>query len=269
MPHVDLTILNSSSRVSTSDAAMHDVLVQLWEPFLGSKHPASLRLDVTRTERGWAVREEGAGLLMKDSPWKALIEIRNLLVGNSLGDAPHILDLHAAVVVRAGSALLLVGDPYAGKTSLAIELTRKDWALFSDDVAPIDRGSCKVLPFPKPLGIKLRQWNNYFHYWRRPPPWRPENNEAFLVPATPVAAHHLFPTTIAYMIVVNFRKGANGEITDLSVGEATALCARQIRDMDQQKLRVLADICGRAHCARLTYSSNDQASSLLRTFAAQ
>lgn len=269
MQHLDLTILNSSFTINTSDDLMNDALEQLWEPFLGSRHTPSLTVDVVRTEDGWTVRQGVGEPSVEISLWKTLIEIRNKLVAVSLEEATEILDLHAAVVVRSGSALLLVGDPYAGKTSLAMELTTQGWSLFSDDVAPIESGSGKVLPFPKPLGIKLRPWSSYSRYWKRPPSWGPEENEAFLVPATSLAATDLHPAAIDYVVVLNFRKGAGGELAELSVAEATALCGRQLRDVDRHKLGSLTRVCGRAHCGRLTYGSNHQACRLLQAFTSR
>ena len=263
MQHLDLIILNSSFTINTSDDLMHDALEQLWEPFLGNSHSTSLSIDVGGTEDGWAVSQGIGEPSVETSPWKALIEIRNTLVAVSLEEAKEILDLHAAVVVRGGSALLLVGDPYAGKTSLAVALTDRGWSLFSDDVAPIESGTGKVLPFPKPLGIKLRPWSSYLRYWKRPPSWELEENEAFLVPATSLAATDLHPATVDYVVVLVFRKGAGGELAELSVAEATTLCGRQLRDVDHHKLALVARICARARCYRLTYDSDHQAASLL------
>jgi hypothetical protein len=262
--HLDLTILNSGFRINTSDDLMNDVLVQLWEPFLGNRHPPSLSVNVVRTEDGWGVSEATGEPSMENSPWKALIEIRNRLVAVALEEAKEILDLHAAVVVRDGSALLLVGDPYAGKTSLAVELTAQGWSLFSDDVAPIESGSGKVLPFPKPLGIKLRPWSNYSRYWKRPPSWAPEDGEAFLVPASSLTARDPHPASIDYVVVLNFRNGVGGELAELSIAEATTLCGRQVRDVDHHKLRLMGRMCRRADCYRLTYDSDHRASEILR-----
>ncbi|MBA2312122.1 MAG: hypothetical protein H0V97_04885 [Actinobacteria bacterium] len=268
MQHLDLTILSSSFTINTSDDLMNDALEQLWEPFLGSRHTPSLTVVVMKTQDGWTVQGMGEPSL-ENSPWKTLIEIRNKLVAAALEKATEILDLHAAVVVRSGSALLLVGDPYAGKTSLAMELVTRDWSLFSDDVAPIKSGSGKVLPFPKPLGIKLRPWGRYSRYWKRPPSWAPKEDEAFLVPATSLVGTDLHPATIDHVVVLNFREGAGAELAESTVAETTALCGRQLRDVDQDKLGLLAGVCGRAHCARLTYGSDHQAGRRLQAFTAR
>lgn len=265
MQHLDLTILNSGFTINTSDDLMKDVLEQLWEPFLSNRHPTSLSVDVVRTEEGWAVSQRTGEPSVETSPWKSLIEIRNRLVAVSLEEANEILDLHAAVVVRDGSALLLVGDPYAGKTSLAVELTTQGWSLFSDDVAPIESGSGKVLPFPKPLGIKLRPWSRYSRYWKRPPSWAPEEDEAFLVPATSLVASDPHPAAVDHVVVLDFRKGTGAELAELTVAEATTLCGRQLRDVDQRKLGLVARMCRRAHCYRLTYDSDRQGSGLLQS----
>ena len=60
----------------------------------------------------------------------------------------HIL-LHAAVVERNGSALLIAGDSQHGKSSLALGLLRRGFRLLSDELAAISRLDGTVHPFPR------------------------------------------------------------------------------------------------------------------------
>jgi len=61
--------------------------------------------------------------------------------------------IHAAVVVRAGEAVLLAAPSGHGKSTLALELARRGWTLFSDDFAPIGMDTGTVFPFPRAVGI--------------------------------------------------------------------------------------------------------------------
>ncbi len=62
--------------------------------------------------------------------------------------------LHAAAVSVDGRGILLAGPPTAGKSTLVTELTRRDVAFLSDDVAPLDRKTGLLHAFPRAVGIR-------------------------------------------------------------------------------------------------------------------
>jgi hypothetical protein len=62
--------------------------------------------------------------------------------------------VHAAVVARAGGALLLCASSGTGKTTLALALTRHGFDFLSDELAPLDLEGRTVLPFPRALGLR-------------------------------------------------------------------------------------------------------------------
>jgi HprK-related kinase A len=62
--------------------------------------------------------------------------------------------LHAAVVESGGAALILPGQPGAGKSTLAAALVARGWRLFSDEVAMILPGTREIWPLPRPIGLK-------------------------------------------------------------------------------------------------------------------
>jgi hypothetical protein len=68
-------------------------------------------------------------------------------------NAPDRTFLHAGVVVRQGSALLLPGTSYAGKSSLVAELVRSGALYYSDEYAVLDDEGL-VHPYPRPLQMR-------------------------------------------------------------------------------------------------------------------
>lgn len=62
--------------------------------------------------------------------------------------------IHAGVVSRGGRGILLVGDPHYGKSTLALELTRRGYCFLSDEMAAIGRSDGWVHPFPRCLSVR-------------------------------------------------------------------------------------------------------------------
>ena len=69
-------------------------------------------------------------------------------------NAHRYLIIHAAVVAKAGRALILPGEPGAGKSTLCAALVSRGWRLLSDEMALIDPGSLAITPIPRPIGLK-------------------------------------------------------------------------------------------------------------------
>ena len=70
--------------------------------------------------------------------------------------AHHYLLLHAAVLERRGRAVILPGDPGAGKSTLTAALMLSGWRLLSDELTMIDRDDGRVVPLARPVSLKNR-----------------------------------------------------------------------------------------------------------------
>ena len=68
--------------------------------------------------------------------------------------AHHYLMLHAAVLERGGRALILPGDPGAGKSTLTAALMLDGWRLLSDEIALIDRDDGYLYGLARPVSLK-------------------------------------------------------------------------------------------------------------------
>ncbi|MBU1665460.1 MAG: HprK-related kinase A [Gammaproteobacteria bacterium] len=70
------------------------------------------------------------------------------------GHAQHYLMLHAAVLERHGRAVILPGDPGAGKSTLTAALILSGWRLLSDEITLIDRKDGLIVPLARPVSLK-------------------------------------------------------------------------------------------------------------------
>ncbi|MFO6424948.1 HprK-related kinase A [Motilimonas sp. KMU-193] len=64
------------------------------------------------------------------------------------------LTLHAAVVAKAGQAMVIPAPPGSGKSTFCALLCLHGWQLLSDEFAIIDLASGEVRPLPRPISLK-------------------------------------------------------------------------------------------------------------------
>lgn len=68
--------------------------------------------------------------------------------------AHQYLILHAAVMERDGSALIMPGPPGSGKSTLCAGLVSRGWRLLSDELTLIDPEDRCVVPIARPVSLK-------------------------------------------------------------------------------------------------------------------
>lgn len=64
------------------------------------------------------------------------------------------LILHAAVIAKQDRAVIMPAPPGSGKSTLCAGLVGNGWRLLSDELAIIDMESGKIVPMPRPVGLK-------------------------------------------------------------------------------------------------------------------
>jgi hypothetical protein len=78
-----------------------------------------------------------------------------LFLLNGLMD--HVSDfllIHGAAVSVGSRGLIIAGAPTAGKSTLVLELARRGATFLSDDVAPLERSTGRLHPFPRAIGVR-------------------------------------------------------------------------------------------------------------------
>lgn len=66
----------------------------------------------------------------------------------------QFLIIHAAVVAKNNRAIILPGEPGAGKSTLCAALVARGWRLLSDEMALINADDLSITPVPRPIGLK-------------------------------------------------------------------------------------------------------------------
>jgi hypothetical protein len=84
-----------------------------------------------------------------------LLELEHIIMDDVMMQLTNLFFVHAAVLVKNKEAVILAGPSHAGKSTLAMALSRRGYYYLSDEVAPIEPKNYMVYPFPR--GIKLRK----------------------------------------------------------------------------------------------------------------
>src|SRR3954452_7353490 len=87
----------------------------------------------------------------------AAVRLKGLILERALGAAGHLAALHAACLERNGKALLLLGSPGAGKTTLSLALMKHGFRYGSDDVTLV-KATGEVEGVPLAPAVKEAAW---------------------------------------------------------------------------------------------------------------
>jgi len=66
----------------------------------------------------------------------------------------QFLAIHAAVLERAGKALIMPAPPGSGKSTLCAVLMQEGWRLLSDEMCLVDLISGAIVPYVRPVSLK-------------------------------------------------------------------------------------------------------------------
>lgn len=206
-----------------------------------------------------ALRLSGLGPLVKSALWTTAVNAHDFL-----------LDLHAGVVGKGGSCILLPAEAGSGKSSLTAALTHAGFGYFSDEVALINRGTFQVPPVPLAVCVKSTGWDLMSRYCPEiltlPTHKRDDGKVVRYVPP-PAAAVQRTPALVSHIF---FPKYAKDELTELKLlGRSDALavlmehCLALRQRLNPDNVRELVRWIAAIDCYALTFSSLDEAVALI------
>lgn len=234
----------------------------LWKPFLIERADDGLIVRVTAHEWGvYSIDAPGRQVNVTDV-WRALVESRNDVIRLGASPLPNQVHLHAASLVRDEKALLLIGDAWSGKTTLALALVHRGWTYFSDDLALLDIDSGQIRPVPKPPGVKAHAWDEMKQYWQVEPTHLGGPPGPFLIPP-PFNGSLEDRARPAWFIFPSFEEGRGTELKQISVAESVAQAAQNSGRLDGNALRALAKTGMACEHFELKYSNSENAADKL------
>jgi len=178
----------------------------------------------------------------------------------------HLL-LHAAVVEKNGQAVILPGQPGAGKSTLCAALVGRGWRLLSDEMAMIDLTSTELIPIVRPVSLKNESISIISGFV-------PDvvMGESFLDTSKGTVAHMKPPlasvqnaslrTKGRWVVFPQFRQDSSISVESISRAKAVLDLAKNAFNynvLGARGFEKLCDLVEACDCFRLEYSHLDEA----------
>jgi hypothetical protein len=139
-----------------TDMELADVLLRPLGHLRVDPQAPDEHLTVASGKRGVGIGRQGRAATWVP-PDRSAPELKLALGEMALARSAGAVMLHAATVSRDGAAMLVVGPPGAGKSTLGVALGAAGFALEGDDAAELyPDGQVRALPFP--LTVKQGAW---------------------------------------------------------------------------------------------------------------
>jgi hypothetical protein len=90
------------------------------------------------------------------------LDLEDRMTQRLLEESRDFLLVHAAALARNGRGVILVGPPFAGKTTLALGLVERGLEFYSDDLAPLLRGQGVLYPYRRAAAIRTKEGGREF-----------------------------------------------------------------------------------------------------------
>ena len=184
------------------------------------------------------------------------------------------LKIHAAVVAKNGKAVVMPGQPGAGKSTLSAALTLRGWRLLSDEHALIQLCSPKVVPVCRPVSLKNESIDIIKSF----------DNDAVFGPVSLDThkgkvshlkadlhpdSHKLEPLEVAKIVFPRYVPDAKTTLSRKSKAEIFMRAAEQSFNYSLHGLRgfhAMKNLVSVSECSELIYSDLDSAVQLFEKF---
>lgn len=220
----------------------------------------------TLDDGAWVIHDESIGIQERWSDMRAAVRaLQHAMIMRFMETRPDLVWVHAGVVRLCDQAVLMVGPPGQGKSTLVAELL--DWGCdyLSDEVAAIDPAACTVLPFA------LAPYKRIATAARVPPERLHEIPKvAVPIPAASICSSPVPIRSIYFLRTDETRSAAVIEpsspaVALLEISRNSFTCERN----RAQEMGRLCKLLGRVDAAYLEYAHPSQAASRIIKAAAR
>jgi hypothetical protein len=243
--------------VHFEDEPFADAFVRVAGPLVAERAGGELvgRFRVSRSGGGLTL-DSGSERLRCPDDAIALRELLHAAAQKIVEARGDLLWLHAGVVARSGRAVLLCGASGQGKSTVAGRLVESGWTYYSDEIAPVDATTCRVLAFPLPPYRRVHTGE-----------WISDAHEVQALPKVPIAVDRVSGVAEAAAIasIYFLDHVAAPADTDLAEVRGSAAVIELLRNSlnvghsRQAEIDGLCALVGKVEALRLTYSMADDA----------
>ena len=232
-------------------------------------------------EKAWATydiwRDNDLCLFSRDGSPAALLQfnqaatlVKAQIVQDIIDDPRWTLAMHAGCVSRHGKALLLSGQPGAGKTTLISWLIGSGFAYHGDDISMLAPDG-RVLGLPFLPTIKSGAWPMMAaRYPGQLQPlihWRPDGRRVRYLDLPPSAGE---PLPVGWIVKLRRTKGAPAKLIPQHaaalIKHLLSEAASSSGEADRTAIDILIRTVGAARTCVLEYDDLDEAAALLGAF---
>lgn len=105
--------------------------------------------EIRRTEGSFKLFDQSGCIAVEQNTENVIEALIHKIAERFILVFPSLLWFHAAVMARNEQAIMLPALWGNGKSSLAVALANEGWTYLSDDLAPLDPGTNRIIPYPR------------------------------------------------------------------------------------------------------------------------
>jgi hypothetical protein len=219
------------------------------------------RIDVLRSERGY-LYQGTERLDFAGEPHLLFPLITREILRQFMRAHSDLLWVHAAVVALRGRAVLIVGPPTHGKSTLATRLVALGWEYLSDETAPVRLTTDEVLPYSRTPARRMNPGREVADHESTE-----LDREVFELGAHQI---HRSPATIGLIVYPRFVYGFSAKLALVKPGEACVELLRNLMNLPKNRSKVVAkaaSLCGSIDAYSLIHGDGEEAAGLLHRLA--
>jgi len=279
LSNLRIKTLSLPIEITTDDKSFLREFCNLTSAWVSSANgePPAVRFRMIRKRKYIHLEKDGRTLYPIDRDFRLCPILMDEIMKSCYEQVSDYLILHAAVVVKNGSAILLPGRSDSGKTTLTLGLINYGYRHLTDEVGAVHHKSIEAVPYQRPI---------YVWTWSRP--LRREVSKAFrsyhyrgddatmrwqyIVPQDGAVMPRDSSWKVDRIIFPRYTPNGKNELKPVSTGMAImALMQRcwNYQLFSDGGLRICTKLAKRARCYTLEMGNLDRACELIEGLQGQ